>query len=73
MNIENAADADSQLTLEVYKNGSWQTMLAPKGEPACKLAVGMSFVVLNERQSIKGACPLFVQWAQDANFTSQWW
>lgn len=73
VNIENAADADLQLTLEVYKNGSWQTMTAPIGEPACKLAVGMSFQVLKERQSIKGACPLFVQWAQDANFTSQWW
>lgn len=72
-NIQNAAQAND-LKLEVYKNGEWVEMKAPKGEPACKLAVTPSFVILPEYQSIKGAYPLFVDWVNENNPNlSKWW
>ena len=73
VNIENAAQANTQLELSVYKNGSWQVLTAVKGEPACKLAVGMSYVVLGERVSIKDAYEDFVPWATRTGFRSNWW
>lgn len=73
MKIFNAAEANEKLTLEVFKNGAWQEMTAPKGEPACKLAVDDDFEILPERESIKGRYPLFVEWATENNFTSKWW
>lgn len=71
--IADAAAANTNLRLYVYKNGTWQEMESPKGEPACKLAVGTDYKVLAERKSIKGEYPLFVDWATNANFTSKWW
>lgn len=71
--IADAAAANTQLRLYVYKNGTWQEMTSPKGEPACKLAVDTNYKVLAERKSIKGEYPLFVDWATNANFTSKWW
>ena len=71
--IADAAAANTNLRLYVYKNGTWQEMESPKGEPACKLAVGTDYKVLPERKSIKGEYPLFVDWATNANFTSKWW
>lgn len=71
--IADAAAANTQLRLYVYKNGEWQEMKSPKGEPACKLAVDTNYKVLAERKSIKGEYPLFVDWATNANFTSKWW
>jgi len=71
--INDAAAANTNLRLYVYKNGTWQEMESPKGEPACKLAVDSNYKVLRERQSIKGEYPLFVDWATNANFTSKWW
>jgi hypothetical protein len=71
--IANAEEANTKLPLYVYKNGTWQEMRAPKGEPACKLAVGTDYLVLRERTSIKGEYPLFLDWATNANFTSKWW
>ena len=73
VSISTPAEADSKLKLEVFKNGEWQEMKAPKGEPSCKLAVDPTFTVLTERKSIKNEYPLFVDWATDANFTSKWW
>ena len=71
--IADAAAANTQLRLYVYKNGTWQEMTSPKGEPACKLAVDTNYKVLAERKSIKGEYPLFLDWATNANFTSKWW
>jgi hypothetical protein len=73
VSIANAAEADSKLRLFVFKNKEWHEMTAPKGEPACKLAVGMNFNVLGERQSIKDNYEFFVDWAKDAKFKSEWW
>lgn len=73
VNIADAAEANTKLKLEVFKNGTWQEMESPRAEPACKLAVGDDFVILPERQSIKGEYPLFLEWVTDANFTSKWW
>ena len=73
VSINSRSEANTKLTLKVYKEGSWEEMTAPKGEPACKLAVGQDFTVLRERQSIKGQYPLFLDWVKDANFSSQWW
>ena len=73
VSILSPADADEKLKLTVYKGGDWQEMTAPKGEPACKLAVGISYGVLGERVSIKGSYPLFVSWADGTGFTSEWW
>ena len=71
--INDAAAANTQLRLYVYKNGEWQEMTSPKGEPACKLAVDTDYKVLAERKSIKGEYPLFVTWATKEGFTSKWW
>lgn len=71
--ISNAAEANSKIVIEVFKDNKWQTLTAEKGEPACKLAVDTSFRILRERQSIKGEYPLFIDWVKDANFTSKWW
>lgn len=71
--INDAAAANTNLRLYVYKNGTWQEMTAPQGEPACKLAVDSNYKVLRERESIKGKYELFVEWATNANFTSKWW
>ena len=61
------------LKIEVFKDGEWQELTAKKGEPACKLAVDPDYPWLREKQSIKGEYPLFLEWATNANFTSQWW
>ena len=73
INIQNAAEAND-LKLEVYKNGKWELLTAKKGEPSCKLAVDTDYVILPEYQSIKGAYPLFVEWANENNPNlSKWW
>ena len=73
VSISNRSEADTKLKLEVYKEGSWIEMTSPKGEPACKLAVGQDFKVLDERQSIKKEYPDFLSWVRGENFSSQWW
>lgn len=73
VNIQNAAQANELLKIEVYKNGQWQELTAPKGEPACKLAVDTSYRILPEYQSIKANYPLFVEWATETGFNSKWW
>ena len=70
--IRNATEA-KDIKLEVFKNGEWQEMKAPQGEPASKLAVGTTYGWLNERTSIKAEYPLFVEWANGTGFTSKWW
>ena len=73
-NITNAADANTKIRIEVNKNGEWQLLTAPKGEPACKLAVDDTFQILRERASIKGKYTLFVDWATtNAPNLSEWW
>ena len=73
VSISSRSEADTELKLEVYKNGSWIEMTSPKGEPACKLAVGQDFTVLGERQSIKRSYPNFLSWVENEKFSSQWW
>ena len=73
VSINSRSEADTRLKLEVYKNGSWIEMTSPKGEPACKLAVGQDFTVLGERKSIKGTYPNFLEWVKNSTFSSQWW
>ena len=73
VDIADAAEANTKLKLYVFKNGVLQEMEAPMGEPACKLAVDQTFRILRERQSIKGECPLFVDWAAGTGFVSKWW
>jgi len=74
MGINNAAEANTKLKLEVFKNNEWQEMRAPLGEPACKLAVDKNLDWLNERTSIKGAYDKFVPWVQENNPNlSKWW
>jgi len=73
VSINSRSEADTKLTLKVYKGGEWAEMTSPKGEPACKLAVGQDFKVLGERTSIKGVYPKFLDWVKDEKFTSQWW
>jgi len=72
MNIADVTAADG-LRIEVFKNGTWQLLEAPKNEPACKLAVGTDFIVLGERESIKDGYELFVDWATTTGFNSKWW
>jgi hypothetical protein len=60
----------------VKKNGTWVELTAVQGEPASKIGVDINFQWVNERQSMKGEYPLFVEWVQaDATFRSQikWW
>lgn len=62
LNIQNAAQANELLKIEVYKNGSWQEMKATKGKAACKLAVKPTFIWQKEYTSIKESYPLFLEW-----------
>jgi hypothetical protein len=62
LNIQNAAQANELLKIEVYKNGSWQEMTATKGKAACKLAVKPTFIWQKEYTSIKESYPLFLEW-----------
>lgn len=71
--ITSAAEANTKIKLEVYKNGKWQELTAPKGEPSCKLAVDTTFKILGERQSIKEEYDYFVDWADGTGFLSKWW
>ena len=73
VSINSRSEADTKLTLKVYKGGSWAEMTSPKGEPACKLAVGQDFKVLDERKSIKKEYPNFLEWVKNEKFSSQWW
>ena len=73
VSISSRSEADTKLKLEVYKKDSWIEMTSPKGEPACKLAVGQDFTVLGERKSIKGTYPNFLEWVKNSTFSSQWW
>ncbi len=73
VNIANAKEANEKLKLFVYKEKAWHEMKAPKGEPACKLAVGIDYPVLRERDSIKGTYKFFEGWANGTNFVSEWW
>jgi len=70
--IADAADANS-IKIEVQKNGVWQELKAPKGEPASKLAVGTDYTWLEERTSIKGKFTNFLDWVNNGNFESEWW
>lgn len=70
--IANAAEANTKLKLEVFKNNEWQEMKAEKGQPACKLAVDQNYKIMTERQSIKGVYEKFVDWAK-GDITSKWW
>ena len=67
------AEAANSITLEVYKNKTWQPLTAVKGEPASKLAVGVDYEWLDERTSIKDTYTKFVDWATANSFESQWW
>ena len=73
VSIANAKEANEKLKLFVYKEKAWHEMKAPKGEPACKLAVGIDYPVLRERDSIKGTYKFFEGWANGTNFVSEWW
>ncbi len=69
----NSAEQAGNIKLEVQKDGKWIEMTAVKGEPASKLAVDTSYGWLDERKSIKGEYPKFVDWATKSNFKSKWW
>ena len=71
--INSPEEANAKIKLTVYKNGDWQVLTAERAEPACKLAVDQSFKILSERQSIKVACPKFLDWVESTNFVSKWW
>lgn len=72
--IADAAESNTKIHLEVYKGGEWQEMTAVQGEPASKLGVDKSFHWLGERVSIKGSCPLFVDWVNGTNPSYiKWW
>lgn len=74
LQVKDAAQANTVLKLEVFKNNTWEEMLAPLGEPSCKLAVDKNLDWLDERTSIKGKYEKFVPWAQENNPNlSQWW
>ena len=64
------------IPVHVKKNGTWVQLTAVQGEPASKIGVDINFQWVNERESMKGNYPLFVDWVQaDAEFRSQikWW
>jgi hypothetical protein len=71
--INSPEEANTKIKLTVYKNGEWQELTAERAEPACKLAVDQTFKILSERQSIKVACPLFLDWVESTHFASKWW
>jgi hypothetical protein len=59
----------------VKKNGTWVELTAVRGEPASKIGVGLDYVWVNERESLKGTYDEFVKWVEaDANERNfKWW
>jgi hypothetical protein len=59
----------------VKKNGTWVELTAVRGEPASKIGVGLDYVWVNERESLKGTYDKFVKWVEaDANERNfKWW
>ena len=59
----------------VKKNGAWVELTAVKGEPASKIGVGLDYVWVDERESLKGTYDKFVEWVRaDANERNfKWW
>ncbi len=76
LNSGTAEDVEIELTkayanakdIPVYvkKDGAWVELKAQQGEPASKLGVDTNFRWCNERSSLKGDYPLFVQWVTTA-------
>jgi len=76
LNSGTAGDKEIELTkayanakdIPVYvkKDGAWVELKAQQGEPASKLGVDTNFRWCNERSSLKGDYPLFVQWVTTA-------
>ena len=76
LNSGTAGDVEIELTkayanakdIPVYvkKEGAWVELKAQQGEPASKLGVDTNFRWCNERSSLKGDYPLFVQWVTTA-------
>ena len=76
LNSGTAEDVEIELTkayanakdIPVYvkKDGAWVELKAEMGEPASKLGVDTNFRWCNERSSLKGDYPLFVQWVEKA-------
>ena len=59
--------------IEVKKNEVWIPFFANKGETACKILVkDTSFKWPDERESLKGKYPKFIQWVQN-NDIDVWW
>ena len=86
--LPNASKPDYVLTLNtaysnardipvyVKKSGTWVELTAKQGEPASKIGVDITFQWVDERTSLKGSYPLFVDWVQaTAEFRNQikWW
>lgn len=76
LTLNTAYSNAKDIPVYVKKNGTWVELTAVQGEPASKIGVDINFQWVNERQSMKGNYPLFVDWVQaDATFRSQikWW
>lgn len=62
-----------KIKIEVYRQNHWMELTAPKGDAACKIAVGVDFEWPDERQSLKAKYPNFLKYVQDPDKYAKWW
>lgn len=67
----------NDIKLEVYKDlkGVWQwvELTAPKGDASCKIVVDTNFEWPDERQSLKGKYPNFLNYVHNNVGVDSWW
>ena len=75
LTLNTAYSNAKDIPVYVKKNGTWVELTAVKGEPASKIGVGLDYVWVDERESLKGRYTKFVDWVKaDANERGFiWW
>ena len=62
-----------EINIEVFKYNKWMPLYAPKGQAACKIAVGTDFVWPEERESLKAKYPDFLNYVNRNEQIDTWW
>ena len=61
------------ITIEVFKEGTWMPLTATKGKAACKILVDDSFVPVSERRNISDQYGLFTNYVRGQFQNDFWW
>ena len=61
------------ITIEVFKEGTWMPLTATTGRAACKILVDDSFVPVSERRNISDQYGLFTNYVRGQFLDDFWW